>query len=138
MLGLHPMKRRGGSSRFCCALGAGTGALLAALLLSPAALAGPTAGPLVLASTPSPFASCTVGGPGTNYPNAEVEPFVAVNPTDPSNVIGVYQQDRWIDGQARGIVASVSHDGGRSWRKVAYGGGLPAPRSVRRDEVRRP
>jgi len=115
MLGLHPMKRRGGSSRFCCALGAGTGALLAALLLSPAALAGPTAGALVLASTPSPFASCTVGGPGTNYPNAEVEPFVAVNPTDPSNVIGVYQQDRWDNGGAHGLVTAYSSNGGQSF-----------------------
>ncbi|WP_147332050.1 sialidase family protein [Geodermatophilus marinus] len=49
------------------------------------------------------------------YTDTEVEPFVAVDPTDPSNVIGVYQQDRWSDGAARGLVASRSADGGRTW-----------------------
>src|SRR5512143_1747951 len=40
-----------------------------------------TTGPLVLASGPSPFATCTVGASGTPgetvYVNAEVEPWVA-------------------------------------------------------------
>ena len=40
-----------------------------------------------LVSGPSPFASCTVGGPGTVYVNAEVEPRVAVNPTDRKSVV---------------------------------------------------
>jgi hypothetical protein len=75
-------------------------------------------GPLVLASGPSPFASCTVGGPGTNYPNSELEPFVAVNPTNPDNVIGVFQQDRWDNGGAHGIVAAVTHDGGATWTET--------------------
>src|SRR5919201_1082638 len=63
----------------------------------------------------SPFASCTVGGPGTNYVNSEVEPFVAVNPANPSNLVGVFQQDRWNNGGAHGLVASTSHDGGSTW-----------------------
>jgi hypothetical protein len=63
----------------------------------------------------SPFASCTVGGPGTNFVNSEVEPFVAVNPTNPSNIVGVFQQDRWSNGGAHGLVASTSHDGGSTW-----------------------
>ena len=41
---------------------------------------------LPLASGPSPFATCTVGGPGTIYVNAEVEPWVAVNPVNPLNI----------------------------------------------------
>lgn len=69
----------------------------------------------VLVSGPSPFASCTIGGPGTNYVNAEVEPRVAVNPTDPKNIVGVFQQDRWSNGGAHGLVAGVSHDGGATW-----------------------
>ena len=74
----------------------------------------------VPASGPSPFAGCTVGAapppdPGTVYPNTEVEPFVAVNPTDPGNLIGAFQQDRWSNGGARGLVASSSTDGGDSW-----------------------
>ena len=75
-------------------------------------------GPPVLASGPSPFAGCTVGSmfPGSVvYPNTEVEPFVAVDPTDPDTVIGVVQQDRWNDGGARGLVASRSTNGGTGW-----------------------
>jgi hypothetical protein len=63
----------------------------------------------------SPFASCTVGGPGTNYVNSEAEPFVAVNPANPDNIVGVFQQDRWSNGGAHGLVAATSHDGGSSW-----------------------
>src|SRR5919197_5445799 len=63
----------------------------------------------------SPFASCTIGGPGTNFVNSEVEPFVAVNPTNASNIVGVFQQDRWNNGGAHGLVASTSHDGGATW-----------------------
>jgi hypothetical protein len=67
----------------------------------------------------SPFASCDISGfliPGeTNFVNSELEPFVAVNPTDSSNIIGVYQQDRYTFGGARGLAAAVSHDGGATW-----------------------
>ncbi len=77
-----------------------------------------TVGPLALASGPSPFASCSTGGPGTVYVNSEVEPFVAVNPTDPDNVVAVYQQDRWSNGGAHGLVTAVSHDGGASWSRA--------------------
>jgi hypothetical protein len=94
-------------------------AVVGALVLAASAAAGTyTQGPLVLASGPSPFAGCTVGGPGTNYPNSEVEPFVAINPTNANNIIGVFQQDRWNNGGAHGIVAAVTHDGGVSWAET--------------------
>jgi hypothetical protein len=92
-----------------------------ALLMSTALPAGAYpfgVGPPVPASGPSPFAGCTVGAfdeDSVNYPNTEVEPFVAVNPTDSANVIGAFQQDRWSDGGAHGLVASRSTDGGASW-----------------------
>ena len=67
----------------------------------------------------SPFASCDVTGlllPGeVNSVNTELEPWVAVNPTDPQNIIGVYQQDRFAFGGARGLAAAVTHDGGATW-----------------------
>src|SRR3989440_4878914 len=63
----------------------------------------------------SPFAGCTVGGPGTNFANSEVEPFVSVNPATPSNIVGVFQQARWSNGGAPGLVAATSHDGGTTW-----------------------
>ena len=73
----------------------------------------------VTVSGPSPFASCTNIGPGTpgavNYVNAEAEPWVDVNPANPNNIIAVWQQDRWSDGGARGLVAGVSHNGGLTW-----------------------
>ena len=91
------------------------------LVLVPAGTAGAynyTVGPTVPASGPSPFAGCTVGQmfpTSVVYPNTEVEPFVAVNPTNPNNIIGVYQQDRWNDGGARGLLASSSTNGGTGW-----------------------
>jgi hypothetical protein len=40
---------------------------------------------------------------------------VAVNPANPSNVIGVYQQDRWSNGGAHGLVTAFSFDGGTTF-----------------------
>jgi hypothetical protein len=98
-------------------------AVALACVVTPAAVvgsasAGPfTVAPLTLISGPSPFPSCNIGPGATNYLNAEVEPWVAVNPNNPDNIIGVYQQDRWSDGGGRGLVASVTHDGGASWSR---------------------
>src|SRR4051794_33479529 len=105
------------ASRLLIALG--SSALLVGTAL-PAGASPLAAGPPVLASGPSPFAGCTAGpapgpDPGTVSPNTEVEPFVAVNPTDPNNVIGVFQQDRWSNGGAHGLVASRSTNGGGGW-----------------------
>jgi len=40
---------------------------------------------------------------GVLYAGAEVEPQVAIDPRDASHLIGVFQQDRWSDGGARGL-----------------------------------
>jgi hypothetical protein len=94
-------------------------ALAAALSLVTAApsTAGPfTVSPLTVVSGPSPFADCSIAGQtGTNFLNSEVEPWVEVNPTDPNNVIAVWQQDRWSNGGARGLITAVTHDGGATW-----------------------
>src|SRR5512135_3101091 len=75
-----------------------------------------TVDPLTTVSGPSPYASCVnPGEPGTVYVNAEVEPFVAVNPTEPRNIVGVWQQDRWNNGGSHGLVAGFSFDGGATW-----------------------
>jgi hypothetical protein len=97
-------------------------AVSALLILFPVAVA--SAGPYATtsvrqASSTSPFASCDISAfifPGeVDWVNSELEPFVAVNPKDPANIIGVNQQDRLSFGGARGLAASVSHDGGLSW-----------------------
>jgi hypothetical protein len=66
---------------------------------------------------PSPFSACTPlpAAGGTNYLNTEVEPWLAANPANPSNLIAVYQQDRWSNGGARGLVAASSSNGGATW-----------------------
>ena len=78
-----------------------------------------TVAPLTLVSGPSPFAGCTIGGrsdgSSVNYVNAEVEPQIAVNPTNPMNIVAAWQQDRWSDGGAHGLVTGVSHNGGKTW-----------------------
>ena len=56
---------------------------------------------------------------GTLFPNAEVEPFIAVNPAATANLVGVWQQDRWSSGGAQGIATGVSFDGGLSWSTVS-------------------
>jgi hypothetical protein len=38
-----------------------------------------------------------------------------VTPSNPNDVAGFWQQDRWSDGGAHGLVAAVSHDGGASF-----------------------
>jgi hypothetical protein len=76
--------------------------------------------PLTGVSGPSPFAGCTVGAASGSvlYPNAEEEPWVDVNPTNPQNLIAVWQQDRWSDGGAHGLVTGVSHTGGQTWTRT--------------------
>ena len=66
----------------------------------------------------SPFApGCDGAAPstGTVYAGAEVEPYVATNPQNASHLIGVFQQDRWSDGGARGLRTGYSFDGGLTW-----------------------
>src|SRR6266508_1281311 len=79
--------------------------------------AGPfTRSPLKVVSVSSPFAGCDISGqPGVNFLNSEVEPWVEVNPTDPNNIVAAWQQDRWSNGGARGLLTAVSHDGGATW-----------------------
>jgi hypothetical protein len=71
---------------------------------------------LVTASSTDPYAGCSIpGNPGKNFPDAEIEPQVAVNPHTAGNIIGVFQQDRWNNGGAQGLVAGFSTNGGASW-----------------------
>jgi hypothetical protein len=75
--------------------------------------------PLVQVTGASPFAIACAGPghdpTGTLYENDEVEPWVAVDPADPDHIAGAWQQDRWSDGGAHGLVASASMNGGVTW-----------------------
>jgi BNR/Asp-box repeat len=74
--------------------------------------------PLATVSGDSPFAGSPAEAndpPGTV--NIEFEPYVAVDPTDSSHLVGV-----WIQDFNRGIVAGVSFNGGNTWQSVAIPG----------------
>jgi hypothetical protein len=106
-------------------------ALAATTLLLVVGIAGANTytvtGPTLASAGASPFApGC--GGPGeafhtssevapVNFPDTEVEPWFVVNPQDAQDLAAFWQQDRWSDGGAHGLVAGVSHDGGASWSK---------------------
>ncbi|TDU03385.1 hypothetical protein EDD99_1807 [Streptomyces sp. 846.5] len=87
--------------------------LSSALTTGSAGAAGAAGEPLNLASPGDPYAACDLSGdgPGTNSPSAEVEPYVAVSPRDPRRAVGIFQQDRWSNGGARGLTASYTSDG---------------------------
>lgn len=71
---------------------------------------------LVRVSGPSPFGSgCAGAQRGMNFGGVEVEPSVAVDPTNPQHLVGAWQQDRWSTGGANGIGAAASFDGGATW-----------------------
>jgi hypothetical protein len=100
----------------------GSVALALGVVAPPASAAPLTVTPPDDISVASPFPPGCGGGtegnlPGTNflYENSEVEPWLAVSPTDPDDVAGMWQQDRWSDGGAHGLLAAVSHDGGGTW-----------------------
>jgi len=64
-------------------------------------------------------ATVTPDPTGTNYPSTEVEPWVAVNPQNPNNMIAVWQQDRWSNGGSNGLRAGYTTNGGASWSQTS-------------------
>jgi hypothetical protein len=62
-----------------------------------------------------PLAVTTCNGApqqGVVYRNSETEPYLAVNPTDPANMITGWHQDRWSTGGAQSLGAAYTLDGG--------------------------
>jgi hypothetical protein len=51
----------------------------------------------------------------TLFENAEVEPFLAIDPGSPAHLVGVWQQDRYSGGGAISLLAQVTSDGGKTW-----------------------
>ena len=97
-------------------------ALVAVTLLGVMATASPMVAtaavdPPVTVSPPSPFArGCALPARfDVAYGNAEAEPHLAVDPTDPGTLVAAWQQDRRPDGGARGILTATSRDGGNTW-----------------------
>ena len=109
-----------------------------ALMGAPAVSAGSFANDLLVqVSGASPIPAACIGdidapASSVNHYNTEVEPHVMVDPSDPDVLIGAWQQDRWNDGGARGLVTATSLDGGDSWttnadtKSSVCTGGTPA------------
>lgn len=72
-----------------------------------------------LVSGPSPFPAGCDGGNSSqkNYENGEVESWIARDPSNPSHLVGVYQQDRWHGSGSHGLMAAVTQDGGKHWTR---------------------
>lgn len=96
---------------------AAVAALAVPMTVLPAAAGPLVTQPLVQVSGASPIAGCTLDGPqtGTIFENSEVEPYVAVNPANPDNLIAAWQQDRYSDGGSQGLVTASSFNGGETW-----------------------
>jgi hypothetical protein len=100
--------------------------LFAALLATTASAQTYTAGPLIQVSTTNIMSDCTADNAGsqngTVVTNSEVEPWIDVNPLNSSNIVCIWQQDRWSDGGSRGDVIGTTFDGGATWQTVQLAG----------------
>lgn len=68
-------------------------------------------------SRSTPFvADCNGAHPPTAaYVDAEVEPYVAVDPRHEQQMVAVYQEDRYPNDGANGVLAARTSDGGATW-----------------------
>jgi hypothetical protein len=73
-------------------------------------------------ATPFTNTQDVIGQSGAVWLNAGVEPDFAVDPVNPRHIVGVWQQDRWSNGGARGIMTAVTFDGGVSWQETPLPG----------------
>jgi hypothetical protein len=97
---------------------AGTGVALAGVLTAGAVVRVPD-NPLGGSATCAALVAHQVAQGSRNFPDAEVEPMIAVDPTNPNHLVGSVQQDRWNDGGSNGLTNVVSMNGGVSWTLAA-------------------
>jgi hypothetical protein len=76
-----------------------------------------TSVPLLKISQPNTLApNCDgVTAEGTLFGGTALEPQVAVSPLSSTNLIAVWQQNRWSSGGSQAIGVAASFDGGNSW-----------------------
>ena len=88
---------------------------LACLMALPAKGQVSTRGPLVEISLPNPLAGCNDGFPipGNMTINDSFEPYIAVNPRNPDNLVAI-----WTGGLIQSAVTAVTFDGGSTWQRV--------------------
>ena len=69
----------------------------------------------VTAATPFTANCLALASTETVYVNAEVEPHLAMDASNPNHLVAAWQQDRLSDGGTRGLATAVSIDGGLTW-----------------------
>src|SRR5204863_7249847 len=99
--------------------------------------ANAVAGPAIVSATPSLDALVRVStDQGVSAPltaeelttsgrvtlDSETEPMVSVNQSNRSNVVSMWQEDRWTTGGSRNLVFGTSFDGGKSWTNIPLQG----------------
>ncbi len=90
---------------------------------APSSSGSPISAAVALSS--APFAHCEGSNSlGDNYLKDVVEPSVAMSG---ATIVAAWQQDRWSNGGAHGIVASASKDGGKTWHNSVLPFGECAP-----------
>ena len=90
-------------------------ALITSFLVPSGGTASPL-GPLIELSRPNAVGTCDTGfsGPPATWTlDDTLEPFMAVNPVNPKNIVVV-----WIQGLLQDIIAATTFDGGRTWQRV--------------------
>ena len=50
--------------------------------------------------------------------DSQTEPMVSVNQSNRSNVVGMWQEDRWTTGGSRNLVIGTSFDSGKTWTNI--------------------
>jgi hypothetical protein len=84
---------------------------------------GPGPGPPSFSSVPQvrvsqtvTYDSCSTSGQtGTLYSGTALEPSLVVNPTNTSNLIAEWQENRWSTGGSQALELGASSDGGMTW-----------------------
>lgn len=86
-------------------------------------------------TSPFGFPPCSTAGspPDTTWAGSEEEPWIAANPSDPTNLAVSWQQDRWqLYGGSPALLTASSTDGGASWSSVTLPGTACTGGSLRR------
>jgi hypothetical protein len=71
---------------------------------------------------PDTLAPWELNQSGRAFINSETEPWADVNPADPTNLLGMFQEDRWSTGGARNLTFAYSNDRGETWTNIPLQG----------------